>query len=76
MKKNRMLVLFAAFGVVASAFYGGHEYFKPNPDMAYLKAAFRIETSALLQEFNFERFGRQQQIPRESDHCKRYNPGN
>jgi hypothetical protein len=52
MKKSRMLVLFAAFAVVASAFYGGHEYFKPNPDMVYLNAAFRIETSILLQEFN------------------------
>jgi hypothetical protein len=52
MKKNRILALLSVIAIAASAFYGGHEYFKPNTDMSYLKAELEIESSTLLQEFN------------------------
>ena len=52
MKKYRIILLLAAFGLITSAFFGGHEYFKPNPDMSLLKEAFRKEASGLLDEFN------------------------
>jgi hypothetical protein len=52
MKKYRVVLLLAAFALVASAFYGGHEYFKPNPDTALLNPAFQNEASGLLKEFS------------------------
>ena len=52
MKKNKIILLLAGVGFVASAFYGGHEYFKPNPDMTQLKPSFQVDAPALIQEFN------------------------
>jgi hypothetical protein len=52
MKKNRTFLLLAAFALVASAFYGGHAYFKPNPDTSLLEPQFKNEASGLLKEFS------------------------
>lgn len=52
MKKNRAFILLTAFALVASAFYGGHEYFKPNPDTALLEPLFQSEATGLLKEFS------------------------
>jgi hypothetical protein len=52
MKKNKALLLLTAIAVVASAFYGSHEYFKPNPDMSVLIPAFRSDAPGLLKEFS------------------------
>jgi len=51
MKKKRTLFIIAVLAIAASAFYGGQAYFRPNTDIIYLKPAFTIQTSSLLQEF-------------------------
>ena len=52
MKKKKTILIILVIAFMAGAFIGGHEYFKPNPDMSQLKAEFNRDAASFLQEFN------------------------
>ncbi|MFI5155580.1 MAG: hypothetical protein ACHQEM_05320 [Chitinophagales bacterium] len=51
MKRKRTILAAIAFVVIATGFYGGREFFRPNTDILKLKETFRTTVPSLLQEF-------------------------
>jgi hypothetical protein len=51
MKKKKTILIILVIAFMAGAFIGGHEYFKPNPDMTQMKSEFTRDAASFLKEF-------------------------
>jgi len=52
MNRKKTILLSVIIAIIAGGFYGGHEYFKGNPDINNLPTAFHTNVPSLLKEFN------------------------